>query len=80
MGYPFPSPRDLDPGIELASPALSGRFFTTAAPIEEYNYIIKNIQNMCILYTYTMSMLSARLWSTVDYTKFQGESKVIRGF
>ena len=32
-GLPFPSPRDLcDPGIELASPALAGRFFTTAPP------------------------------------------------
>ena len=33
---PFPSPGDLpDPGIELASlvsPALAGRFFTTAPP------------------------------------------------
>ena len=30
---PFPSPGDLpDPGIEPVSPALSGRFFTTASP------------------------------------------------
>ena len=30
---PFPYPRDLpDPGIELAFPALAGRFFTTAPP------------------------------------------------
>ena len=30
---PFPSPGDLpDPGIELASPALAGRFFTTEPP------------------------------------------------
>ena len=29
-GLPFPSPGDLsDPGIELASPALAGLFFTT---------------------------------------------------
>ena len=29
-GLPFPSPGDLsDPGIELASPALAGIFFTT---------------------------------------------------
>ena len=29
-GWPFPSPGDLpDPGIELVSPALVGRFFTT---------------------------------------------------
>ena len=29
-GLPFPSPGDLpDPGIELESPALAGRFFTT---------------------------------------------------
>ena len=32
-GLPFPSPRDLpDPGIELVSPALAGRFFTTEPP------------------------------------------------
>ena len=35
-GMPFPSPGDLpDPGLELAtlvSPALAGRFFTTAPP------------------------------------------------
>ena len=31
--WPFPSPRDLpNPGIEPASPALAGRFFTTAPP------------------------------------------------
>ena len=29
-GLPFPSPGDLpDPGMELASPALAGGFFTT---------------------------------------------------
>ena len=29
-GLPFPSPADLlDPGIEPASPAVAGRFFTT---------------------------------------------------
>ena len=32
-GLPFPSQGDLpDPGIELASPALAGRFFTTEPP------------------------------------------------
>ena len=32
-GLPFPSPGDLpDPGIELVSPALAGRFFTMAPP------------------------------------------------
>ena len=32
-GLPIPSPRDLpDPGIELVSPALAGRFFTTEPP------------------------------------------------
>ena len=32
-GLPFPSPGDLsDPGIELASPAFAGRFFTTELP------------------------------------------------
>ena len=32
-GLPFPSPGDLpDPGMELASPALAGGFFTTEPP------------------------------------------------
>ena len=32
-GLPFPSPRDLpNPGIKSVSPALAGRFFTTAPP------------------------------------------------
>ena len=32
-GLPFPPPGNLpDPGIEAASPALAGRFFTTASP------------------------------------------------
>ena len=34
-GLPFPTPGDLpDPGIEPASPALAGRFFTTSATWE----------------------------------------------
>ena len=38
-GLPFPSPWDLDPGIEptyLMSPALAGRFFTTSATWEAF--------------------------------------------
>jgi len=32
-GFSFPSPGDIsDPGIEPASPALAGRFFTTVPP------------------------------------------------
>ena len=32
-GLPFPSPEDLaDPGIQPASPALEGEFFTTEPP------------------------------------------------
>ena len=35
-GLPFPSPADLpDPGIELESPELAGRFFTTEPPESE---------------------------------------------
>ena len=31
---PFPPPEDLpDPGIEPASPALAGKFFTTTDPV-----------------------------------------------
>ena len=32
-GWPFPSPGDLpDPGVELMSPALAGKFFTIEPP------------------------------------------------
>ena len=31
-GLPLPSLGDPDPGIELTSPALAGRFFTTEPP------------------------------------------------
>ena len=39
-GFPFPPPGDLsDPGIEPASPALAGGFFTTEPPRKrERNY------------------------------------------
>ena len=34
-GFPFSSPGDIpDPGIECASPALAGQFFTTEPPWE----------------------------------------------
>ena len=36
-GLPFPPPGDLpDPGMELASPALAGGFFTTVTPGKLY--------------------------------------------
>ena len=39
---PFPPPGDLpDPGIEFASPALAGRFFTTGATWEALRGLIK---------------------------------------
>ena len=45
-GLPFPTAGDFpDPGIEpmsLASPALAGRFFTTAPPGKPVNYMIYN--------------------------------------
>ena len=40
-GLPFPSPGDLpNPGIEPASPALAGGFFTTEPPRKPYQYDI----------------------------------------
>ena len=46
-GLPFPSPGHLlDPGIELVSPALAGRFFTTAPsgkPCVVYIAIFKTV-------------------------------------
>ena len=44
-GLPFPSPGDLpDPGIEPASPAFAGRFFTTEPP-GKANKFGRNTQN-----------------------------------
>ena len=40
-GLPFPTPGDLlDPGIEFASPALAGRFFTTRVTWEARWFLI----------------------------------------
>ena len=40
-GLPFPSPGDLpDSGIELTSPALTGRFSTTELPWKLYNHAV----------------------------------------
>ena len=40
-GLPFLSPVNLlDPGIELKSPALAGRFFTTESPGKPYLYAL----------------------------------------
>ena len=37
-GLPFPSPEDIpDPGIELASPALAGRFFFFFLPLNHHS-------------------------------------------
>ena len=46
---PFPYPGDLpDPGIEPASPALAGEFFTTEPPAKAMKYYI-------YIYTHTHS-------------------------
>ena len=40
---PCPPPGDLpDPGIQLPSPALAGRFFTTEPPGKPYSYYINS--------------------------------------
>ena len=45
-GLPFPSPGDFPkPGIEPASPALAGRFFTTGPPGRPSIYIINIYSN-----------------------------------
>ena len=44
-GLPFPFQRNLpDQGIELTSPALAGRFFTTKTPGKPKNFIQKKIK------------------------------------
>jgi len=51
-GLPFPSPEDHpDPGIKpisLASPALAGRFLTTAPPEKLYSYFHSPLNWMLI--------------------------------
>ena len=45
IGLPFPSLRDLpSPGIESASPALAGRFFTAEPPGKPINLLPKKNQ------------------------------------
>ena len=40
-GLPFPSPEDLsDPGVELTSPALTGRFFTAEPPVLAFGLLL----------------------------------------
>ena len=48
-GLSFPSPRDLsDPGTELISPAVAGRFFTTESTGKSYVFFGKvSIQVFC---------------------------------
>ena len=51
-GLPFPSPGDLpDPGIEPASPALTGRFFTTEPPWKS----IVDLRNLQIFFLQDVS-------------------------
>ena len=59
IGLPFPSPGDLpDPEIELASPALAGRFFSTEPPgklkgnRQVHKYIKTGVNNvLTVVYT-----------------------------
>ena len=45
-GLPFPSPGDLpDPGIQLVSPALAGRFFIAEPPRNGVRYIFTYIHS-----------------------------------
>ena len=46
-GLPLPSPVDLlGPGTEPESPALAGRFFTSSAIIEDFNYLLNKTGNL----------------------------------
>ena len=66
-GLSFPSPGDLpDPGIELASPALAGRFFTTVPPGKPYIYallLLFYVYGIICLYTHhkTLTLLDHQM-------------------
>ena len=60
-GLPFSFPGDpLDPGIEPASPAWAGRFFTIEPPGKPQNFIF-----FCTSYTYLVSFILKYLVSLV---------------
>ena len=62
-GLPFPSPGGLlDPGIEPASPALAGRFFTTEPPGKP---------NLCRPTSKKRSLLSKVLLSWIRYWRYR---------
>ena len=47
-GPPFPSPGDLsNPGINLVSPALAGRFFTAEPPRKPHQQMYNYYQGKC---------------------------------
>ena len=59
-----PIPRDLpEPGIEAASPALAGSFFTTAPPGKSVFLQVQNQMKSALLSKLTDCQMSAWIWS-----------------
>ena len=64
-GFPFRSPGDLpDPGIEPASPALAGGFFTTEPPGKPHSKVIPNHSFLC-----TLKKKNYAVFSTIPHWK-----------
>ena len=66
-GLPFPSPGDLpDPGMEPASPALTGRFFTTKPPGTPWS----NLAECNLLLLCKKSLFWADLGQILNWVEF----------
>ena len=76
-GLQFPSPGDLlNPGIELASPALAGGFFTTKSPGkpehtvagEQRGYRTRKIWNQCFTFSKQVKKQERKVsfWSLIE--------------
>ena len=64
-GFPFRSPGDLpDPGIEPASPALAGGFFTAEPPEKPHSKVIPNHSFLC-----TLKKKNYAVFSTIPHWK-----------
>jgi len=67
-GLPFPSPGDLPgPGIEIASPALAGRFFITE-PAGKPNCLEKSVQRVLFLPGFKFQILIRLLRQDIKET------------
>ena len=80
-GLPFPPPGDLsDLGIEPASPALAGRFFTTESPgpITDWFKFWKGVRQGCILSPCLLSLYAEYIMRIAEVDGSQARIKIAR--